>query len=87
MLFFALSDAPWCGPCAALAEEWKKAAKLLKNEIPALRLAKIDGSVNEKLVQQMQITGYPTIILLQYRGRRISNYEGKTCTACLDSRV
>ena len=85
--FILLPDAPWCGPCAQLAEEWVKVAKIFKKEIPELKMGKIDGSVQEKLVQQMNIEGYPTILFIQYRGRRISTYSGKTCAACLDTNV
>jgi len=62
-----------------LAEEWVKVAKYFKKELPELKMCKIDGSKEEKLVQQMNIEGYPTIMFMQYRGRRVSTYNGKTC--------
>lgn len=55
--------APWCTHCKALAPEYSKAAEILKNNEPVIRLAKIDAVENEKTAKLFDIEGYPTIKL------------------------
>lgn len=45
--------------------------------MPDVRLAKVDGSIHSKLVEDMNIRSYPGIILTQSFGRRTITYTGK----------
>ena len=47
--------------------------------MPEVKLAKIDGSVNENLVEDMKIKGYPGIIFTIDNGTRTLTYDGKPC--------
>ncbi|KAI3825291.1 hypothetical protein L1987_06772 [Smallanthus sonchifolius] len=57
---------------------YEKAASLLSTHEPPTVLGKIDASAeeNKQVVDQFQITGYPTIVILQNGGRDIHDYTG-----------
>jgi len=52
--------APWCGHCRKFEPQYKLLAKSLKHVL-TLRITKLDATRNE--VENMQIMGFPTIIL------------------------
>ena len=54
--------AEWCGPCKAMAPEIKKFADTHKDEV---RVLKVDIDKNQKVSQQLNIQGVPTLILFK----------------------
>ncbi|KAL7979306.1 hypothetical protein Chor_015330 [Crotalus horridus] len=60
------SDVPWSGHCQALAQEFARAAVLLKKEAgPLVRLAKVDCTQEQALRAEFGITGYPVLKLFR----------------------
>lgn len=55
--------------------------------MPRVKIGKLDGSAEEGVIQKLQIRGYPTILFMQFNGKRITTYNGKlleNCTPKLD---
>ena len=75
--------APWCGHCKALAPEYSKAARLLKEENSKMRLAKMDAEEHrQKAIQWGGVGSYPTIKFFR-SGQPIPYNKGRTSEAII----
>lgn len=68
--------APWCGYCKQLAPEFVKAADSLNETHPKIKLAQVDCTEEEKLCQQHNIKGYPTLKVMRGAYHQPDDYEG-----------
>jgi len=66
--------APWCGHCKALGPEFVKAGQMLREKDSDIKLAKVDGTEEEGLMDKHQVKGYPTLKL--YRKGEMVPYTG-----------
>jgi len=53
--------APWCGHCKQLAPTYEQIAKDFRTEKNVV-IAKLDGTENNKIPQQYDVKGYPTLL-------------------------
>ena len=65
--------APWCGHCKALAPEYEKAASILNGIV---KVVAVDATQNEKLSQQYQIQGFPSIKIFGADKKAPIDYQG-----------
>ena len=56
--------APWCGPCQQLTPQWRKLARLLKEE-PNVLVGQIDCQMFGSFCSEQGVNSYPTIRLYQ----------------------
>lgn len=68
--------APWCGYCKQLAPEFSKAADVLNETHPKIKLAQIDCTVEEDLCQKHGIRGYPTLKVMRGAYQQPTDYDG-----------
>jgi len=52
--------APWCGPCKQLQPHWAALGRKLEN-LPHVKVGKVDCEANGELCQSQAISSYPTI--------------------------
>ncbi|KAI3352493.1 hypothetical protein L3Q82_005445 [Scortum barcoo] len=70
--------APWCGHCRELEPVYAEAAGKLKEEEPALRLAKVDAIEEKELADEFDIGSFPTLKLFVNGDRKQPvDYTGK----------
>lgn len=70
--------APWCGHCKNAKPEYEQAAKSLKGLVKVAAV-NCDEQKNKKACRQYEIKGFPTIKLLQPRGKglpAVQDYAG-----------
>ncbi|XP_028419878.1 protein disulfide-isomerase A2 [Perca flavescens] len=74
--------APWCGHCQQLEPLYAEAAgKLKEEEAAAVRLAKVDATVETELAEEFDIGGFPTLKLFVNGDRKQPvDYTGKRTT-------
>lgn len=82
-IIFVEFYAPWCGHCKSLEPQLIKAAGILKERQPAIPVAKVDATTNEKVAKRFGVTGFPTMFLFQ-QGQK-TEYDGaRTAEAIVD---
>ena len=64
--------ADWCGPCKMLAFVLNDVEKALGDKVTILKL---DFDKNKELVDQYEVKGYPTLILLK-DGQEVKRMQG-----------
>mmetsp|Transcript_16020 Transcript_16020/g.23773 ORF Transcript_16020/g.23773 Transcript_16020/m.23773 type:complete len:436 (+) Transcript_16020:16-1323(+) len=65
--------APWCGHCKSLAPEYSKAASHLKGVV---NVGAVDATVDEKLAQNYNIQGFPSIKIFSNDKKSPIDYQG-----------
>lgn len=68
--------APWCGYCKQLGPELSKAADILNETHPNIKLAQVDCTEEEELCLKHNIRGYPTLKVMRGAHQQPSDYEG-----------
>uniref|UniRef100_A0A665WCE8 Protein disulfide-isomerase A4 n=1 Tax=Echeneis naucrates TaxID=173247 RepID=A0A665WCE8_ECHNA len=77
--------APWCGHCKQFAPEYEKIAQALKENEPAIPVAKVDATVASELASRFEVSGYPTIKILK-NGEAV-DYDGERTQKAIVERV
>ncbi|KAF3986438.1 hypothetical protein FT663_04886 [Candidozyma haemuli var. vulneris] len=68
--------APWCGYCKILGPEFSKAADILNESYPNIKLAQVDCTEQEELCHKHEIRGYPTMKVMRGPFQQPDDYDG-----------
>lgn len=68
--------APWCGYCKMLGPEFSKAADMLNESHPNIKLAQVDCTEEQDLCQKHDIRGYPTMKVMRGPFVQPDDYDG-----------
>ncbi|XP_077870595.1 protein disulfide-isomerase 2-like [Saccoglossus kowalevskii] len=77
--------APWCGHCKALAPEYSKAAKQLKDDGSDIKLGKVDATIESDLADIFGIRSYPTLKF--FKKGNVREYVGKVDTVEVETLI
>jgi len=69
--------APWCGHCKKLDPEYELVAKKVVKEIDDLiTIAKMDGTANDSPTEDIEWSGFPTLVWIKAGTTEVVPYEG-----------
>lgn len=68
-------ETTWCGPCKTM-DQWVYSADTIVSATKNLVAVKIDGDEHRDLVKKYNISGYPTLVLLDKEGNEIGRGVG-----------
>ena len=72
----------WCGPCKVMDDLVYKAAAVVDAAKEVLAV-KLDGDVERELVKRFQVSGYPTMLLLDSDGKELRRAVGYRSVAAM----
>lgn len=72
----ALVTADWCGPCQSLKKHGLTDARVVAWIKDHAETAYVDGTNDNPLVGQLNVEGYPTLVLLSKDGKELSRLTG-----------
>lgn len=70
-----------CGHCKNMMPEWKK---FVSNNKTGIKTTTIERGENPSLVKKHNITGFPSILLLDSAGNKIKDYTGPRTSSGFD---
>ncbi len=73
---FVLVHMNGCGHCEKLMPDWKAAEAENKTDI-SMRAVEMSEGDGPKLCKKHNISGFPTIILLDNKGEKLDDYNGE----------
>lgn len=72
----------WCGPCRMM-DQFVYSAKPVVESMKSVIAVKLDGDEEKAIVNQYQVTGYPTVLLLDSDGEVLQRQVGYVSAARL----